>query len=56
MSLQARFESLKERHATLEARIFEEGHRPKPNDTALSQLKMQKLRIKDEMEAIKREV
>ena len=44
MSLQARFESLKERHAILETRIADEDHRPRPDDMALTRLKMQKLR------------
>jgi hypothetical protein len=53
MSLQARLESLKERHAGLEMRITDEDRRPRPNDTALSRLKVQKLRVKEEMERLR---
>ena len=53
MSLQSRIESLKERHATLEARITDEDHRPRPDDVALSRLKLEKLRLKEEMERLR---
>ena len=53
MSLQARIESLSNRHASLELKIFEEDHRPKPDDTALSRLKVQKLHVKEEMEKLR---
>ncbi len=52
MSLQSRIESLKTRHASLEDRIFEEDHRPRPDSGALSKLKMEKLRLKDEMQRL----
>jgi hypothetical protein len=53
MSLQARLESLKERHATLDERIFDEDHRPRPDDGVLSRLKVEKLRVKEEMERLR---
>lgn len=53
MSLQARIESLTDRHASLEARIFDEDHRPRPDDGALSKLKVQKLKLKEELERLK---
>ena len=53
MSLQARIESLTDRHASLEAQIFDEDHRPKPDDTALSKLKVQKLKLKEELERLR---
>ena len=53
MSLQARIESLKERHSVLDARIFDEDHRPKPDDMVLSRLKVEKLRLKEEMERLR---
>jgi hypothetical protein len=53
MSLQARLESLKERHAGLEMRITDEDNRPRPNDMALSRLKVEKLRVKEEMERLR---
>ncbi len=53
MSLQARIESLKGRHAVLDARILDEDHRPRPDMQALSRLKMEKLRLKEEMERLR---
>jgi hypothetical protein len=53
MSLQARIESLKERHASLEMQIADEDHRPRPDDGTLSRLKQQKLRLKEEMERLR---
>ena len=49
MSSQDRIEALREKHAALERAIDEENRRPLPNDDALSDLKRQKLRIKDEI-------
>jgi hypothetical protein len=53
MSLYARLDALKERHASLESRIFEEGHRPQPDPDTIARLKIEKLEIKDEMERIR---
>jgi hypothetical protein len=53
MSLYARLDALKERHALLESRIFDEDHRPQPDTEILSRLKIEKLQIKDEMERIR---
>jgi len=53
MSLQSRLVALNERHTLLEHRIAEEGGRPRPDDTALAQLKREKLRLKEEMERLK---
>ncbi|HQT72906.1 MAG TPA: DUF465 domain-containing protein, partial [Acidiphilium sp.] len=44
MSLQARLESLKQRHAGLESRINDEDRRPRPDDENLARLKLEKLR------------
>ena len=52
MSLQSRIGSLKDRHASLEMRIAEEDHRPKPDSETLFQLKVEKLRLKEEMERL----
>jgi hypothetical protein len=49
MSSQDRIEALREKHAALERAIDEENRRPLPNDDAISDLKRQKLRIKDEI-------
>ncbi len=52
MSLKSRIESLRSRHADLETRITEEGNRPRPDDTRLVRLKVEKLRLKEEMERL----
>ena len=52
MSLQSRIDSLKERHDALEAKVFAEDQRPKPDSDALMRLKGQKLKLKDEMERL----
>ena len=54
MSLQERIEALKSRHAELERAIDEENRRPLPNRDAVSDLKRQKLRIKDEIFQLER--
>jgi len=53
MSLNTRLDALKERHASLEARIFDEDHRPSPDSQALTRLKLEKLRLKEEMERLR---
>ncbi len=54
MSLQTRLASLKTRHATLEIRLADEDHRPRPDSHTVDQLKREKLRLKDEMERLQR--
>jgi hypothetical protein len=53
MSLNTRLDALKERHASLEMRIFEEDQRPRPDSEALMRLKIEKLRLKEEMERLR---
>ena len=53
MSLQAHIETLKERHASLDARISDEDHRPRPDSETLVRLKVEKLRVKEEMERLR---
>ena len=53
MSLQSRIESLKERHASLETRIADEDQRPRPDSTTLVRLKVEKLRLKEELERLR---
>jgi hypothetical protein len=50
----ARIRALEERHATLESRIAEEDNRPRPDPDALNRLKREKLRLKEEMERMKK--
>ncbi|HZS81260.1 MAG TPA: DUF465 domain-containing protein [Stellaceae bacterium] len=47
MSLQDHVDTLRAKHAELEAEIRQEIARPWPNEQRLSDLKRQKLRIKD---------
>ena len=53
MSLQMRIEALKERHANLESLIAAEDQRPRPDSETLSRLKLEKLKLKDEMERLR---
>jgi hypothetical protein len=53
MNLQSHIEALKFRHASLETRIAEEDRRPRPDDSALYRLKLEKLRLKEEMERLR---
>jgi hypothetical protein len=55
MNLQPRIESLKLRHASLEARIADEDQRPRPDSDVLTKLKIEKLRVKEEMERLRSE-
>ena len=49
MQADERFDSLRDQHASLERAIEEEHQRPHPDDFRLSELKREKLRIKDEI-------
>jgi hypothetical protein len=53
MTLQSHIEALKERHASLESRIADEDHRPRPDTGELARLKLEKLRLKEEMERLR---
>jgi hypothetical protein len=53
MSLQTRLDSLKERHAALDARIVEEDQRPRPDTDTLTRLKVEKLHVKEEIERLR---
>ncbi|PPQ26839.1 YdcH family protein [Rhodopila globiformis] len=53
MSLNTRLDALKERHASLETRIDEEDQRPSPDTQVLTRLKLEKLRLKEEMERLR---
>ena len=55
MSVQDRIEALREKHASLDRAIDEETHRPLPNHDAITDLKRQKLRIKDEIAQLERQ-
>ena len=53
MNLDSHIEQLKQKHAHLEAAIQDEVHRPHPDDLRLTDLKRQKLRIKEEIAGLK---
>ena len=55
MSLESRIESLKGRHASLEDRIHDEDCRPRPDSDSLNRLKLEKLRLKEEMERLQKD-
>ena len=52
MSSLQHVESLRAKHADLEHMIEEEEGRPKPDDMLITELKRQKLKIKDEIAAL----
>jgi hypothetical protein len=54
MSVEDRIGTLREQHASLERALDEETHRPFPNHEAITDLKRQKLKIKDEIFALER--
>jgi hypothetical protein len=49
MTMHDYVESLRSKHAHLEEEIDDELHRPLPDQSVLTRLKREKLRIKDEM-------
>ena len=49
-NVRGRLEALKTRHAALSALLDSEMKHPAPSDVALKRLKLQKLRIKEEIE------
>ena len=51
MTTDERLDALRVKHANLEKQIEEEVHRPLPDELRLTELKREKLRIKDEMAA-----
>lgn len=55
MSVTEHVDTLKARHAELQHRIEEEEHRPRPDDTLITELKRLKLRIKDEIVGLTRQ-
>ncbi|WP_372005682.1 YdcH family protein [Tistrella mobilis] len=49
MSVQARVEALKQKHAALDEALHSEYIRPKPDDQAIAELKRSKLKVKEEI-------
>jgi hypothetical protein len=55
MSTESHIVQLREKHATLKQQIDDEFHRPEPDSIRISDLKKQKLRIKDEIAKLESE-
>ena len=53
MAVEARIRELGARHQTLEREIMDEMSRPAADTMRLTELKRQKLRLKEEMESLK---
>lgn len=53
MALEARIRELGSRHKSLETAIQDEMSRPAADDIRLKELKRQKLKLKEEMEALR---
>jgi len=47
-----RIENLKRKHATLDAEIEGEAQRPVPDQATISELKKEKLKLKEEIEGL----
>ncbi len=54
MTNSPRLRTLETRHATLDRQITQEDARPRPDDAELARLKREKLRLKEEMEKLRR--
>ncbi|NIQ96579.1 MAG: YdcH family protein [Desulfuromonadales bacterium] len=52
MAIDDRLQALRTRHADLDQQIENEVRRPNPDDSLISQMKREKLRIKDEIFSI----
>ncbi|MDD2704992.1 MAG: DUF465 domain-containing protein [Acidocella sp.] len=53
MNLQSHIDALKGRHASLESKIVAEDRRPSPDAAALARMKVEKLRLKEQMERLR---
>jgi hypothetical protein len=53
--LEDRIETLRSRHAHIEGEIIKEISRPLPNPATITDLKRQKLRIKDEIVSLEQQ-
>jgi hypothetical protein len=55
MSLSAHIESLENKHNELKAQVAAESARPSPDFAKVTQMKKQKLRIKEELQRLQQE-
>ena len=56
MAIEARIRELDSRHETLERAIQDETNRPAADELRLRELKRRKLRLKEEMESLRKAV
>jgi hypothetical protein len=56
MALEARIRELGSRHRSLEEAIQDEMSRPAADDVRVKELKRQKLKLKEEMEALREQI
>jgi hypothetical protein len=56
MAIEARIRELGARHQTLEREIVDEMSRPAADAMRLTELKRQKLRLKEELETLKKQI
>jgi hypothetical protein len=56
MNLQQRLMTLTGRHAALEEQLSAELTRPRADDTTVTRIKREKLRLKEEMERLRQEL
>lgn len=54
MSVSGHINQLATKHENLERAIEEENHRPLPDDYVIAQLKREKLKIRDELERLRK--
>lgn len=55
MAIEARAESLRAKHATLDQQILSETSRPYHDSITVRRLKLEKLRIKEELDRLSRQ-
>ena len=55
MAQSPRIKTLEDRHAALEEQIVMEDVRPRPDSAELARLKVEKLRLKEEIERLRRD-
>ena len=53
MALEAHIRELSDKHARLDAQIRQEARSPSVDDTQIAALKRQKLKLKEELEALR---
>jgi hypothetical protein len=54
VTMDTRIDELRQKHASLETKIDGEVQRPHPDDSVISHLKKEKLRLKDEIASLER--